>query len=144
MNAALDGCRSLISPEALIPPKRSPRPSRRHSLRMIPERIRHALRRGNDDPETGEIVNEEPFDGRIGDNSIGGDALRLYIERVERLSEEVKGLQDDIKDVFLEARSTGFDPKTMRTIIRLRKMDKNSRDEMEALLETYLSALGMS
>ena len=80
----------------------------------------------------------------IGDNSIGGDALRLYIERVERLSGEVRGLQDDIKDVFLEARSTGFDPKTMRTIIRLRKMDKNSRDEMEALLETYLSALGMA
>ena len=70
--------------------------------------------------------------------------LKSFIERIERLEEEKRGMLDDIKDVYLEAKSTGYDPKTMKTIVRLRKMEKNDRDEAEALLETYKAALGLS
>lgn len=80
----------------------------------------------------------------IGHNSnIAADQLRLLIERIERLLEERQGIQDDVKDVFSEARSTGFDPKTMREIIKLRKMDRDTRMEREALIETYSAALGL-
>lgn len=82
----------------------------------------------------------------IGHNSAGNvaaDQLRLFMERIERLEEEKKGMQDDIKDVYLEAKATGYDPKTMRAIYRLRKMEKNARDEAEALLDTYKAALGL-
>lgn len=74
---------------------------------------------------------------------IAADQLRLLIERIERLEEEKKGIADDIKDVYGEAKSTGFDVKTIRAIVRLRKMDKHHREEAEAILETYKSALGM-
>jgi uncharacterized protein (UPF0335 family) len=70
--------------------------------------------------------------------------LRLFIERIERLEEEKKGIADDIKDVYAEAKSQGFDPKTMRAIVRLRKMDKADRQQMEALLDTYKAALGLA
>ena len=78
---------------------------------------------------------------------IGGitaDQLRSYIERVERLEEEKAALAADIKDVFAEAKGNGFDVKIMRQVIRIRKMDKNERDEQESLLDLYLHALGMS
>ena len=75
--------------------------------------------------------------------NVAADQLRLLIERIERLEEEKKGIADDIKDVYLEAKATGFDPKTMRTIVRLRKMEKNDRMEAEPLLETYKAALGI-
>jgi len=71
------------------------------------------------------------------------DRLRLLIERIERLEEEKKGIGDDIKDVYSEAKSTGYDAKIMRQIVRLRKMQPHDRQEMEAILQTYLSALGM-
>ncbi|QIG80080.1 DUF2312 domain-containing protein [Stakelama tenebrarum] len=76
-------------------------------------------------------------------DAIAADQLRLLIERIERLEEEKKGLQDDIKDVYNEAKSTGFDVRTMRQVVRLRKMEKHHRDEAEALLETYCAALGL-
>ena len=75
---------------------------------------------------------------------IAADQLRLLIERIERLEEEKKGIADDIKDVYGEAKSTGFDVKTIRTIVRLRKMEKHHRDEAEMLLETYKQALGLA
>ncbi|GGA54147.1 DUF2312 domain-containing protein [Sphingomonas psychrolutea] len=74
---------------------------------------------------------------------IAADQLRLLIERIERLEEEKKGIADDIKDVYGEAKSTGFDTKTIRAIVRLRKMEKHHRDEAEMMMETYLQALGM-
>ena len=77
-------------------------------------------------------------------DNISADQLRLLIERVERLEEEKKGISEDIKDVYGEAKSTGFDVKTIRTIVRLRKMEKHHRDEAEALLETYTQALGLA
>ncbi|USI71632.1 DUF2312 domain-containing protein [Sphingomonas morindae] len=80
----------------------------------------------------------------MSDDNIAADQLRLFIERVERLEEEKTGIAGDIKDVYLEAKSQGYDPKTMRQIVRLRKMEKNARDEAEALLETYKAALGLS
>ncbi len=76
-------------------------------------------------------------------NVIAADQLRLLIERIERLEEEKKGISDDVKDVYGEAKSTGFDVKTIRSIVRLRKMEKHHRDEAAALIETYASALGM-
>ncbi|WP_213980129.1 DUF2312 domain-containing protein [Sphingomonas sp. dw_22] len=76
-------------------------------------------------------------------DSISAEQLRLLIERVERLEEEKKGIADDIKDVYAEAKSTGFDVKTMRSIVKLRKMEKHHRDEADALLETYRNALGL-
>ncbi len=74
---------------------------------------------------------------------IAADQLRLFIERIERLEEEKKGMSDDIRDVYNEAKGQGYDSKTMRAIVRLRKMEKNARDEAEALLETYKAALGL-
>ena len=74
---------------------------------------------------------------------IAAEQLRLFIERIERLEEEKKGMADDIRDVYAEAKSTGYDAKTMRAIVRLRKMEKHDRLEAEALLETYKAALGL-
>jgi uncharacterized protein (UPF0335 family) len=71
------------------------------------------------------------------------DRLRLLIERIERLEEEKKGIGDDIKDCYGEGKATGYDAKIMRQIIRLRKMNPDDRREMEAVLETYKSALGI-
>ncbi len=73
----------------------------------------------------------------------GSDQLRQYIERVERLEEEKKALMSDIKDIFFEAKASGFDPKTMRQIIRIRAMDEEVLAEQETLLDTYREALGL-
>ena len=70
--------------------------------------------------------------------------LRLLVERIERLEEEKKGIADDIRDVYAEARAVGYDAKIMRQMVRLRKMNPNDRHEMEALLETYKVALGLA
>lgn len=79
----------------------------------------------------------------MADGAVQADRLRLLIERIERLEEEKKAMADDIKDVYAEAKAVGYDPKIMRTIVRLRKMDKNDRLEADDLLETYKAALGM-
>ena len=71
------------------------------------------------------------------------DRLRLLIERVERLEEEKKGISDDIRDVYAEAKAVGYDGKIMRQIVRLRKMKPDDRREMETILDLYKSALGL-
>ena len=71
------------------------------------------------------------------------ERLRLLIERVERLEEEKKGIADDIKDVYSEAKAVGYDAKIMRQIVRLRKLSPDDRREVDMLIETYLCALGM-
>ena len=76
-------------------------------------------------------------------DNVAADQLRLFIERIERLEEEKKGMADDIRDVYAEAKSQGFDSKTMGAIVRLRKLEKNARQEADALLETYRAALGI-
>ncbi|NWG24859.1 MAG: DUF2312 domain-containing protein [Pseudorhodoplanes sp.] len=72
------------------------------------------------------------------------DQLRAIVERVEKLEEEKKAISDDIRDVFAEAKVNGYDVKALRQVVKLRKMDKNERQEQEAILDTYLVALGMA
>jgi len=71
------------------------------------------------------------------------DQLKAFVERIERLEEEKKATSDDIRDVYAEAKANGFDVKTLRTVVRLRKLDVAERQEQEAILETYMHALGM-
>ncbi|MEM8827316.1 MAG: DUF2312 domain-containing protein [Pseudomonadota bacterium] len=79
----------------------------------------------------------------MADATHSSEQLRLFIERIERLEEEKQGIADDIKLVYGEAKAEGFDPKIMRMVVRLRKMDKGDRQEQEALLDTYKAALGL-
>ena len=74
---------------------------------------------------------------------VAADRLRSIVERIERLEEERKTLSADIKEVYAEAKGTGFDTKIMRQLIKLRKMDKDELDEQETLLDVYKRALGM-
>lgn len=78
----------------------------------------------------------------VGHNS-AGDPLRLLIERIERLEEEKKGVAEDIRDVYTEAKARGYVPKIIREIIRIRKMSKDDRNEHFAILDTYASAIGL-
>lgn len=75
--------------------------------------------------------------------TVAADHLRAFIERIERLEEEKKTLADDIKDIYAEAKGTGFDTKAIRAIVKLRKKDQAEREEEEAILDTYMAALGM-
>jgi uncharacterized protein (UPF0335 family) len=97
---------------------------------------------------------------RIGDNSGETDpmfdtspakmeaaavkALRQFIERVERLEEEKKGIADDIRDIYAEAKANGYDTKIMRRIVVLRRLEPHIRQEQDALMETYRAALGLA
>lgn len=76
-------------------------------------------------------------------DGIAADRLRSFIERVERLEEDRAGLNADIKEVMSEAKSAGFDAKTIRQIVRLRKLDPNERQEQEHLLDVYRRAVGL-
>lgn len=76
--------------------------------------------------------------------NVDNDRLRLFIERIERLEEEKKGIGDDIKDVYLEMKAVGYDTKIAKQVIKLRAMAPDDRREMEAVLELYKAALGMS
>ncbi len=78
-----------------------------------------------------------------GKGTVAADELRLLIERAERLEEEKKAIADDIKDVLAEAKSRGYDTKAIRQIMRIRKKKKEEFQEEEAILETYMAALGM-
>jgi uncharacterized protein (UPF0335 family) len=84
----------------------------------------------------------------IGHNSepvkkYAADQIKSIVERVERLEEEKKALSEDIRDVYTEAKGVGFDVKALRTIVRMRKQDANERAEQDAILETYMHAMGM-
>lgn len=78
------------------------------------------------------------------EGNVAAEQLRLFIERIERLEEEKKGISDDVKDVYAEAKANGYDTKTMRAIVKLRKMETHARQESDALLETYRNALGLN
>ncbi|MEO1251718.1 MAG: DUF2312 domain-containing protein [Pseudomonadota bacterium] len=80
--------------------------------------------------------------GVAGATTIAADRLRSFIERVERLEEEKAALMNDIKEVYAEAKGEGYDVKTLRQVVRIRKMDRADRQEQEALLDLYLSAIG--
>jgi len=76
-------------------------------------------------------------------NSINTQELRQYIERIERVEEEMDAAKADRKDIYSEVKAVGYDTKAVRKIVRLRKMDKMKRDEEELILDTYKSALGL-
>ncbi|MET0277005.1 MAG: DUF2312 domain-containing protein [Pseudorhodoplanes sp.] len=71
------------------------------------------------------------------------DQLKAIVERIEKLEEEKKAIADDIRDVYAEAKANGFDVKALREIVRLRKIEPTEREEQDAILETYMHALGM-
>ena len=85
------------------------------------------------------MADEENVKAEVG--GVAADRLRSLIERIERLEEEKRGIQGDIRDIFAEAKSAGFDVKAMRTILKLRKMNAADRDEQEVVVETYRKAL---
>jgi len=88
-------------------------------------------------PATAAVAKEQPS------TRFAKDQLKAFVERIERLEEEKKTISDDIRDVYGEAKVNGFDLKALRTIVRLRKLDSAERQEQEAILETYMHALGM-
>ncbi len=75
---------------------------------------------------------------------VSAGQLKSIVERIERLEEEKAALAADVRDIFAEAKANGFDPKVLRQVLKIRKMDKAERDEQEAVLDTYLHALGMA
>ena len=88
-------------------------------------------------PATAEANQEQPA------TRFAKDQLKAFVERIERLEEEKKATSDDIRDVYAEAKGTGFDIKALRTIVRLRKQDTDERREQQEILDTYMHALGM-
>lgn len=76
--------------------------------------------------------------------NVAADQLRLFVERIERLREEIKALNADVRDVYGEAKANGYDKAIMREIVRLRAMETHTRQERDAVLETYRSALGLA
>lgn len=80
----------------------------------------------------------------VSPDSVAQDQLRAFVERIERMEEEKKAISDDIKEIYAEAKGNGFDTKVLRQIVRIRKQDHAERMEQEALLELYMSALGMA
>lgn len=103
-----------------------------------------------DDPDAPENADAKEALGRFIGDAIGkpatdtGERLKCYIERVERLDEEIKGLNEDKSDLFKEMKSNGFDTATIKRILKLRKMEPHKRQEAEALLSTYMDAIGMT
>ena len=77
-------------------------------------------------------------------DNVSAEQLRLFIERIETLEEEKRGITDDIKDVYAEAKANGFDTKVMRQLVKLRRMETAARQEWEAVLEVYKSAIGLN
>lgn len=74
---------------------------------------------------------------------IAGDHLKSFVERIERLSDEQRALAADVKEIYAELKGAGFDPRIVRQVIRLRRMDKDDLDEQESLIDIYKRALGM-
>lgn len=79
----------------------------------------------------------------VSTDGVAADELKQFVERIERLEEEKKGIADDIKEVFAELKGRGFDTKIVRKIVQIRRQDANERQEQEAILDLYLQALGM-
>lgn len=106
-------------------------------FKEMPGKIGKALRKSKSESAATPSADEgTPAD-------VSGKRLKSFIERVERLEEEKAGLGEDIKEVYAEAKGTGFEPKIMRKIIKLRKMDTQKRTEEQELLMLYASAIGM-
>jgi uncharacterized protein (UPF0335 family) len=74
---------------------------------------------------------------------VDGARLRAFVERIEKVEEEIRGLNDDKKDIYAEAKGTGYDPKIIKKVVAMRRMDRDKRREEEEILDLYLNALGM-
>ncbi len=97
------------------------------------------------DDEDAAPLDDAPPSVREADvGGIAADRLRSFIERIERLEEEKKGIADDIKEIYSEAKGTGFEPRILRQVVRLRKKEQAERREEEELIELYKAALGMA
>ncbi|OSM05221.1 hypothetical protein MAIT1_03384 [Magnetofaba australis IT-1] len=134
-------------PDRVNMPDTTPKAPARDTEDEAEESIRESMRRqAAQQREEAHHQREErahhPSTGASG-AMIEEDHLRQFIDRIERLEEEKAGIMSAVKDIYQEAKSVGFDPKIMRQIIRLRKMDPNEIDEQEILLHTYKKALGM-
>ena len=79
----------------------------------------------------------------MSDGNVAADQLRLFIERIERLEEEKNAIADDVRDVYAEAKANGYDPKIMRLVVKLRALSTETRQEQDAILETYRAAIGV-
>src|SRR6476660_5832704 len=95
-------------------------------------------------PATAAAQTSNRSSSSMAEGTVAADQLRLFIERIERLEEEKKGIADDVRDVYAEAKANGYDPKIMRMVVRLRKMETHTRQEQDAVLETYRAALGLA
>ena len=102
-----------------------------------------AKKRDDDDKRAAALVGDDEMPAGGNSQAVAAQQLRSFIERIERLEEERKTIADDIKEVKAEAKGNGFDVKTINTIIKLRKQDQAERQEAEAMLDLYKSALGM-
>jgi uncharacterized protein (UPF0335 family) len=80
----------------------------------------------------------------MAEGTVAADLLRLFIERIERVKEEIKDLNRDVRDIYAEAKSNGYDTSIMKEIVRLRAMESHTRQERDAVLETYRQALGLA
>jgi uncharacterized protein (UPF0335 family) len=97
-----------------------------------------------DDEDVAPLAAAPPSVREADVGGIAADRLRSFIERIERLEEEKKGIADDIKEIYSEAKGTGFEPRILRQVIRLRKKEQAERREEEELIELYKAALGMA
>jgi uncharacterized protein (UPF0335 family) len=80
----------------------------------------------------------------VSSDSVAQDQIKAFVERIERMEEEKKAIADDIKEIYAEAKGNGFDTKVLRQVVRIRKQDRSERMEQEALLDLYMTALGMA
>jgi uncharacterized protein (UPF0335 family) len=94
--------------------------------------------------KTTEDIEEQEEDAAEKPSNVSGARLKSFLERIERLEEEKKALAEDVRDIYSEAKSTGFEPKIMRKIISLRKTNLEKRREERELLDLYMSAIGMA
>ena len=79
----------------------------------------------------------------VSSDSVAQDQIRAFIERIERMEEEKRAIADDIKEIYAEAKGNGFEPKVMRRVVALRKMESADRQELDALLDLYRNAVGI-
>ena len=125
----------------------APRRRVRLTLRLSPGKSGHPRKTASGDVGHGRSQRRRSpritVRGRPG-ASIARDQLRSIIERIERLEEEKQAIAEDIKEVYAEAKANGYDTKTLRAVVRIRKQDTAERQEQEALLDLYLAALGMA
>jgi uncharacterized protein (UPF0335 family) len=80
----------------------------------------------------------------VSSDSVAQDQIKAFVERIERMEEEKRAITEDIKEIYAEAKGNGFDTKVLRQVVRIRKQDRAERMEQEALLDLYLTALGMA